>query len=350
MEITDLKVKEKNSIVVSDSLKAPIIKLSVSLDSETTIPNSNDLIIYVGKNKNSDKKEYTYTLNKPLSYLDNVSDEFILSPKLNGDKIDLKAYVIRRIEDSVVLEEEVIEEFFYEPIILDEKENYITTNYTNAILEIVYPKDTDIVNYFLSNTMYKEGSNSLTLDDIYFKDAFTKADEGINANFNRVNLNCFKLNDSPFGMDALGNLTVNSLITVDNPSGESNLNFDKIYPIGSIYMSVVDTNPQALFGGSWESFATGRTLVGIDTSQDEFNTVMKIGGSKYLQKHKHNIINLNQATTFSKSGTGYAPSQSSGDRAWKNIDNNDITVDEVGTGEAGNLQPYITVYMWKRIA
>ena len=108
MEITDLKIKNKNSITVKDSLKAPLLRLSVSLDNETVIPNTNDLIVYVSKNVNTDKKEYNYTLSKPLKYLDNVSDEFILNPKLNGDKIDLKAYVIRRVGDSSILESEVI--------------------------------------------------------------------------------------------------------------------------------------------------------------------------------------------------------------------------------------------------
>lgn len=69
-------------------------------------------------------------------------------------------------------------------------------------------------------------------------------------------------------------------------------------PIGSIYISVINQNPSNYFGGTWEQFANGRTLVGVDTSQTEFNSVEKTGGSQ-----PHN-----------------------------------------------NLQPYITVYMWKRIS
>lgn len=47
------------------------------------------------------------------------------------------------------------------------------------------------------------------------------------------------------------------------------------YPIGAIYLSIDSTNPTKLFGGTWEQIAQGRTLVGVDTSQTEFNTVKK---------------------------------------------------------------------------
>lgn len=122
------------------------------------------------------------------------------------------------------------------------------------------------------------------------------------------------------------------------------------YPVGAIYLSVDNTNPSKWFSGRWELIAQGRTLVGVDTSDTDFNTVKKIGGSKYLQKHNHEIVNLKAATTFSTAGSGYAPVQTSGNRAWKNIDNNDITTSEVGTGDSGNLQPYFTCYIWCRTA
>ena len=58
-------------------------------------------------------------------------------------------------------------------------------------------------------------------------------------------------------------------------------NFGKeMYPVGSIYISVTNTNPGTIFGGTWVAFGTGRTLVGIDTSQSEFNTVQKTDGEK----------------------------------------------------------------------
>ena len=53
---------------------------------------------------------------------------------------------------------------------------------------------------------------------------------------------------------------------------------NKVYPVGAIYMSVVDTDPSILFGGVWERWGTGRVPVAVDTSNAAFNTVEKTGG------------------------------------------------------------------------
>lgn len=52
------------------------------------------------------------------------------------------------------------------------------------------------------------------------------------------------------------------------------------HPIGSIYMSVDNINPGNIFGGTWVAWGTGKVPVGVDTTQTEFNSVEKTGGSK----------------------------------------------------------------------
>ena len=64
--------------------------------------------------------------------------------------------------------------------------------------------------------------------------------------------------------------------------GEGVLNV--IYPIGSIYMSINPTNPGQIFGGTWSQIAQGRTLVGVDINDTDFNVAQKFGGSK---NHRH---------------------------------------------------------------
>ena len=51
-------------------------------------------------------------------------------------------------------------------------------------------------------------------------------------------------------------------------------------PIGSIYQSTEATNPATFMGGTWERFGNGKTLIGVDEGDSDFNTPHKIGGAK----------------------------------------------------------------------
>ena len=64
----------------------------------------------------------------------------------------------------------------------------------------------------------------------------------------------------------------------------------KMYPVGSIYMSIVNTNPSEYFGGTWVAWGSGRVPVGVDTNDTAFNTVEKSGGAKtYYYEHGHTV-------------------------------------------------------------
>ena len=53
-----------------------------------------------------------------------------------------------------------------------------------------------------------------------------------------------------------------------------------MFPIGYIMITATNTNPSAQFGGTWISIGSGKTLVGVDENDADFNTVEKTGGSK----------------------------------------------------------------------
>lgn len=126
------------------------------------------------------------------------------------------------------------------------------------------------------------------------------------------------------------------------------INLDFVYPVGSIYITTDGNfNPNNGFGGTWSVFASGRTIVGVDTSQTEFNTVEKTGGSKYMQKHTHTLkCNFYDPLANSQGLFGQVYKGQLRQTGMTNRTN----ILEEGEGDSGNLQPYITVYMWKRIA
>lgn len=157
---------------------------------------------------------------------------------------------------------------------------------------------------------------------------------------------------------------------------------NKIYPVGSIYMSINATNPASLFGGTWEQWGKGRVPVGVDDSQTEFNAAGKVGGFKThtltayeIPAHAHVVPQYSGATSTggnhthgarydrdAATGTGkgrYFPTgttEKSNFTTASGSHNHTFTVGQRNTNATGgslahnNLQPYITCYMWRRIA
>ena len=80
--------------------------------------------------------------------------------------------------------------------------------------------------------------------------------------------------------------TVTASSHINTTGGEVQINgtniFEKIYPVGSIYINATNsTNPGTLLGfGTWTAFGAGRVPVGIDSSDTDFDTAEETGGSK----------------------------------------------------------------------
>lgn len=208
------------------------------------------------------------------------------------------------------------------------------------------------------------------------------------------------------GMAGSVNTAVNTANNAANTAEQVKVEMDavtnKLWPVDSIYISVKNVNPGTFFGGSWVPFATGKTIVGVDTGQGEFNAVEKSGGHKELQSHAHGLNNhvhslnnhthtvpnhvhtmqgagnhyhylginkdaVQKGTSYNKpnnfeSGSTSYKSNTTGNHAHTmnssgtcttggnsgNTGGNSGNTTSTGGGNAGNLQPYITVYMWKR--
>lgn len=53
-----------------------------------------------------------------------------------------------------------------------------------------------------------------------------------------------------------------------------------LYPVGSIYMSAGDENPEDLFGGLWEPWGEGRVPVGAGSNGESFYALGEMGGAE----------------------------------------------------------------------
>jgi microcystin-dependent protein len=124
-----------------------------------------------------------------------------------------------------------------------------------------------------------------------------------------------------------------------------------LYPIGSIYMSIQDTNPSVFFGGTWERIAKGKTLVGVDESDTDFNASSKTGGEKT------HILTVDETPSHTHT---LANNRGSGNQSWGGLTGvskvDGVTYDRATTSSTGgdqphnNLQPYYTCYIFVRTA
>ena len=132
--------------------------------------------------------------------------------------------------------------------------------------------------------------------------------------------------------------------------------FGLLYPVGSIYISTLSTNPGTLLGvGTWGVFGAGKTLVSLDSGDTDFDTVEETRGAKThtlveaeMPAHTHSVLTTTQSEasnhTAAKRPAG-ALSADTGGTA-----NADAATSTGGDGAHNNIQPSIVVYMWKRSA
>lgn len=120
----------------------------------------------------------------------------------------------------------------------------------------------------------------------------------------------------------------------------------KVYPVGSIYMSLSSTDPKTLFGGTWERLKDRFLLAAGDrysagaTGGEATHTLTK----DEMPSHNHyaainggtDSYGQNRTTigSFANKAQGYSDSS---------------TIFATGGGNAhNNMPPYLAVYMWKR--
>ena len=130
-----------------------------------------------------------------------------------------------------------------------------------------------------------------------------------------------------------------------------------LYPVGSIYINAgVTTNPGTLLGfGTWTAFGAGRVMVGLNGSDALFDALEETGGSKdaTLVSHSHTVTDPGH---FHSGGVNTSGSQGGFSASTLGTANTGtattgITVNTAGSSATNaNLQPYITVAMWKRTA
>ena len=124
-----------------------------------------------------------------------------------------------------------------------------------------------------------------------------------------------------------------------------------VYPVGSIYISVSETSPNTLFGGTWERLkdrfllAVGDSYAAGTTGGEAAHTLTV----EEMPKHHHNLYvrgfdNSSSKEAIVNASYNYTSDQSNAGQA-------ELIISSTGGSAAhNNLPPYLAVYMWKRTA
>lgn len=158
--------------------------------------------------------------------------------------------------------------------------------------------------------------------------------------------------------------TKEELMSLINTTIDNTIN--SIYPIGSVYISLTETNPGTYLKGVWEQFGQGRNLIGEGTGSDGNNTMNFTAGStggNYEHNHTYGIklndyysnisnLNLRNSDGSWKGGVndgnrnGYVNSACQENN--KEVNSQTFKI-EANTSNSITMYPYITVYFWKRV-
>jgi hypothetical protein len=147
------------------------------------------------------------------------------------------------------------------------------------------------------------------------------------------------------------------------PGGEA-------FPVGSVFVSVVATNPGTLLGyGTWAALGAGRVLVGVNPADPDFDAAKKTGGAKTssaVVNHTHPVVVTDpghahvQGVNSTATGglSGYTADTSTNTRVNSGYSTSSAVTGVTATtsnpaGGVANfsiMPPFLAVYFWERTA
>jgi len=141
----------------------------------------------------------------------------------------------------------------------------------------------------------------------------------------------------------------------DNIESAINSIANLICPIGKVEVFFDNQDHSNYLGFTWERTSIGRVPVGIDENDEDFDTIGETGGSKELQEHTHNnrmdtLNNLDQNYGLSSNGVYADRVVVRSNNSNSNTLYNEKNIQDAGTGNSGNLQPYEVMAFWKRVS
>jgi len=135
-----------------------------------------------------------------------------------------------------------------------------------------------------------------------------------------------------------------------------------MYPVGSVYITYNNVNPGTFLGGTWERFGQGRTLVGEGTGNDGSTSMSFTPNSsdgKYKNTHYH-VTSFGWDGDYFYAGRPDGAANNAYDRTsvipngygiqTSSFISRQVRLNWTDNRTIDNVQPYIVVFFWRRIA
>ena len=204
-----------------------------------------------------------------------------------------------------------------------------------------------------------------------------------------VNMDSYFLKNIKSGITVEGSIATNSNLTAKggistdgNLTAKGDINLpkllSKIYPVGSVYITYNNVNPGTFLGGTWERFGQGRTLVGEGTGNDGSTSMSFTAASKGGNYQHYHAVQVGYTIMYGDVTNGdeskaimvaKLADNSGWAEAVKDAGYGDTTKFNTGTeysfkygntaqarsstgttSKSSSIQPYITVFFWRRTA
>lgn len=198
-----------------------------------------------------------------------------------------------------------------------------------------------------------------------YSDYLTVTSDGLDVEAHNIEAECITSKNNNFEIDSSGNITCNSITS----NTKLTMDFDIIYPVGSIYMSMASTDPSTLFGGTWillkDAFlvgagntyalgSTGGTETHNHTSAAHTHgygslyTAINFAGTYGTRYKTKSSVSFTPNERKADSGAGYSYSTSSTEGV--QVYGSTASTTPGKTGSSSNIPPYIAVNIWQRTA
>lgn len=211
---------------------------------------------------------------------------------------------------------------------------------TNDVNTVTYTDWADLVP--VTSVNGKTGVVQLTATDVgAMTDDYTAPVTSVNDKTGAVEL-------TASDVGALADDYTPPVTSVNSKTGAVDIKLDP-YPVGAIYISVNNTSPASLFGGTWEVINDRFLLAGSAKNYKYGST----GGAAtvtltkdQMPQHQHQFSRIPITSNELTTGNNYFTERST--TSGKLVNQNTET--QGNTKAHNNMPPYLSVYMWKRTA